>query len=111
MYPNTLVNETIDQIRSLISPREREVLELLSNGNSSVEIATHLYLSNHTVNDHRRSLMMKLQARNVAQMIRRGFELNLLNPSIYFHEKIDDLITRCIYSFQYSIYQRTGHQR
>ena len=82
MYPNTLVNETIDQIRSLISPREREVLELLSNGNSSVEIATHLYLSNHTVNDHRRSLMMKLQARNVAQMIRRGFELNLLNPSI-----------------------------
>jgi len=64
-----------------ISSREREVLELLSYGYSSPEIASSLYLSPHTVNDHRKALMSKLSVKNVAQMIRRGFELQLLNAS------------------------------
>lgn len=62
-----------------ISPREREVLELLSFGQSSLEIAARLYLSPYTINDYRRSLRDKLRAKNVAQMIRNGFELELLN--------------------------------
>lgn len=62
-----------------ISRRERQVLELLSFGQSSQEIAAQLYLSPYTVNDHRRSLRGKLRAKNVAQMIRKGFELQLLN--------------------------------
>jgi len=65
-----------------VSPREREVLELLSYGQSSVEIASTLFLSSHTVNDHRKALLEKLNDKNVAQMIRRGFEFQLLNPSI-----------------------------
>ena len=64
-----------------VSSREREVLELLSFGHSSVEIASTLYLSSHTVNDHRINLMGKLKAKNVAQMIRKGFGLQLLNTS------------------------------
>ncbi|NND31091.1 MAG: helix-turn-helix transcriptional regulator [Saprospiraceae bacterium] len=68
--------------RKSLSPREHEVLELLSKGLSSTDIAMELFLSNHTIKDHRRSLMEKLQARNVAQMIRRGFELELLLPAI-----------------------------
>ena len=64
-----------------VSPREREVLELLSYGQSSVEIASTLFLSSHTVNDHRKALLAKLNAKNVAQMIRRGFEFQLLNSS------------------------------
>jgi len=67
-----------------ISQREREVLELLSFGQSSHEIAELLYLSPYTVNDHRRSLRDKLRAKNVAQMIRKGFELQLLNFSTNF---------------------------
>ena len=70
------------RVTPLISPREQEVLILLSQGYASREIAATLYLSNHTVNDHRKALMVKLDARNVAQMIRRGFEHNLLNTSI-----------------------------
>jgi len=63
---------------SSVSSRERQVLELLSNGLSSTEIASKLYLSFHTVNDHRRALKDKLGAKNAAQMIRKGFELQLL---------------------------------
>lgn len=65
-----------------VSSRERQVLELLSQGHSSIEIASSLYLSHYTVNDHRKALLCKLDAKNVAQAIRRGFELQLLNPSI-----------------------------
>jgi DNA-binding NarL/FixJ family response regulator len=64
-----------------VSQREREVLELLSQGHSSTEIATTLFLSPYTVNDHRKALLWKLNAKNVAQAIRRGFELQLLNTS------------------------------
>ncbi len=66
-----------------VTSRERQVLELLSNGHSSTEIASTLYLSTHTVNDHRKNLKWKLDAKNVAQMIRKGFELQLLNTSSY----------------------------
>lgn len=69
-------------VRALVSPREKEVLLLLSNGYATREIAATLFISNHTVNDHRKALMLKLDAKNVAQMIRKGFELNLLNASI-----------------------------
>lgn len=61
-----------------VSTREMQVLHLLSNGYSSKEIAHQLYVSTYTVNDHRNSLLQKLEVRNVAQMIRRGFELDLL---------------------------------
>jgi len=35
-----------------ITPREREVLKLTSNGLSSKQIAHQIYLSHYTVNDH-----------------------------------------------------------
>jgi DNA-binding CsgD family transcriptional regulator len=64
-----------------ISTREKEILQLVSTGLSSSEIARILHLSSHTIRDHRKSLKRKLQVSNVAQLIRRGFELQLLNTS------------------------------
>ncbi len=82
MQAAAIQTSSIVRIRPLISPREKEVLFLLSNGYVTREIASSLFISDHTVNDHRKALMSKLGARNVAQMIRRGFELNILNASI-----------------------------
>ncbi len=61
-----------------ITPREREVLKLASNGLSSKQIAHQIYLSHYTVNDHLKSLKSKMQAANVAQLVRRGFETGIL---------------------------------
>ncbi len=69
------------QVKSHLSTREKEILELLSFGYSSPEIASSLYISPHTVNDHRKSILHKMCVKNVAQMIRKGFELELLNAS------------------------------
>ena len=64
-----------------VSPREYQVLNLLSNGYSSKDIALHLYVSPNTIKDHRKALLRKLNARNVAQMIRKAFELELLKTA------------------------------
>lgn len=63
----------------VISNRERQVLEMISYGHSSSEIADLLYLSYHTIIDHRKAIMNKLCARNAAEMIRIGFEKGILS--------------------------------
>lgn len=52
------------------TPREKEILELIANGFTSNEIADKLFISLNTVETHRRNLISKFQARNMAEMIR-----------------------------------------
>ena len=61
-----------------ISQREQEVLKLIAYELTSKEIAEQLYISTNTVNTHKRNLRDKLDVKNLAGMVRRGFELGLL---------------------------------
>lgn len=61
-----------------ISTREIEVLQLISQGLTNQEIATKLFLSHHTTESHRRNLMEKLDARNTADLVRKGMEKGLI---------------------------------
>jgi DNA-binding NarL/FixJ family response regulator len=62
--------------RKLLSPREREVLELLAHGLSGEDAAKQLYLSSETVRTHVRNAMAKLDASTrvhaVALAMQRG---------------------------------------
>jgi two-component system response regulator DesR len=60
-----------------LSPREREVLELVSQGATNREIAEALHLSPHTIKEHTSSLYRKLQARNRAEAVQRAQTLGL----------------------------------
>jgi DNA-binding NarL/FixJ family response regulator len=51
-----------------LTPREREVLQLVAEGKSSKEIAALLKLSAKTVDTHRRQVMEKLQLYSVAEL-------------------------------------------
>ena len=53
-----------------LSPREREVLQLVAEGKSSKEIALMLHLSSKTVEGHRRQIMEKLKLYSVAELTR-----------------------------------------
>jgi len=46
--------------RRVLTPREREVLDLLAQGRDNWEIAAHLCVSRHTVKSHVRGIMSKL---------------------------------------------------
>jgi DNA-binding NarL/FixJ family response regulator len=50
-----------------LTPRELEVLELLTRGLDNSEIAQALYLSQHTVKNHVSTILMKMEVENRIQ--------------------------------------------
>ena len=52
----------------VLTSREREVLQLMSEGNSTNKIAENLHVSIKTVESHRQQLMQKLNIRSVAEL-------------------------------------------
>lgn len=60
-----------------LSNREAEVLEHISNGLSTNDIAQQLNISNNTVEFHRHKLMKKLSANNMAQLVKKAIQLGL----------------------------------
>lgn len=63
---------------SHITEREREVLELLCQENTTSEIAERLFVSVRTVETHRKHLMEKLGAKNTAGIVYRAVKEGLL---------------------------------
>lgn len=64
------VGETGSRLSALTS-RERDVLDLLVAGHSTKRIAATLHVSPKTVDKHRHQVMRKLEARNVADVVRK----------------------------------------
>ena len=58
----------LDPSHASLSPREKEVLQLLAEGLSSPQIAKRLYIATSTVESHRRSVMRKLRIHSVADL-------------------------------------------
>jgi two-component system response regulator NreC len=60
----------------LLTGREREVLQLIAEGNSNKEVAARLFLSVYTVETHRKNILEKLKLHGAADLIlyavRRG---------------------------------------
>jgi len=68
-----------------LSTREMEILHLIADELTTEEIAEKLYISAHTAKTHRRNILLKLDVRNVAGMIRKAYESNLIQinfPSV-----------------------------
>jgi two-component system response regulator NreC len=62
------VQQEGETVSSLLSPREREVLQLIAEGWSTKQIAAHLYVSGKTIETHRRQIMKKLDLHNIADL-------------------------------------------
>jgi two-component system, NarL family, response regulator NreC len=61
-----------------LTPREREVLKLIGEGNKSKEIAEYLCISLHTVEKHRSNLMEKLNLHSVSDLTFYALEKGLV---------------------------------
>lgn len=65
-------------MKTIISPRELEILHLVAYEHNTKEIAKELFISEHTVISHRKKLLMKMDVKNAAGMVRKAFERKLL---------------------------------
>jgi DNA-binding NarL/FixJ family response regulator len=78
-YVNMLTNPRIDGSDGLTG-REREVLQLIAEGNTTKEIAQMLNLSPKTIDSHREHIMEKLDIRNIAGLTRYAIRDGLVTP-------------------------------
>jgi DNA-binding NarL/FixJ family response regulator len=63
-----------------LSPRQREVLQLLAQGSSTKEIAFRLKVSIKTVETHRAQIMDRLDIRDLAGLVRFAVRTGLVPP-------------------------------
>lgn len=61
-----------------LTKREIEVLNDISDGLKSQEIAEKLFISERTVEAHRGNIMKKLQAKNMAELIKKAMNLGII---------------------------------
>lgn len=64
---------------STLSPREKEILQLIAEEHTSSEIAEMLFISEKTVEKHRSRLMEKLNVRNLAGLVRLAIKYHLVD--------------------------------
>ena len=76
------VREKKDEGFSLTT-RQKEILKLVALGHTNREIGEQLHISVRTVEVHRFNLMRRLRVRNVAQLLRQGLLLKLINKNSF----------------------------
>ncbi|PNW29836.1 response regulator transcription factor [Formosa algae] len=64
---------------SYLTGREKEILELICNQHTTIEIAEKLCISPRTVEGHRNNLLLKTESKNVAGLVTYAVKNDLLN--------------------------------
>lgn len=64
-----------------LSAREREILQLLAENKTNKEIATRLMISVRTVETHRRSIMQKLNANSIVELVHYAIRNGMIQSS------------------------------
>ena len=62
----------------ILTPRQREILQLIAEGQSTKQMALSLNISLKTVETHRAQLMDRLEIHNIAGLVRYAIRNNLI---------------------------------
>ena len=77
-YMKSVFNKEKETI-SALTQREKEVLKLIAEENTTQEIADILFLSKHTIESYRKNLISKLNVRNLAGLTKYAIKLGLVD--------------------------------
>ena len=64
--------------RSRLTPREREIVQLLAEGKSTKEVAVALGLSVKTAETHRANIMRRLDCHSISELVRYAVRNNII---------------------------------
>ncbi len=71
-------DERKDEARSRLTPRQREIVQLLAEGKSSKEVAVALGLSVKTAETHRANIMRRLDCHSISELVRYAVRNNII---------------------------------
>jgi DNA-binding NarL/FixJ family response regulator len=77
LNPDLSAGASTDQVQSL-TPREREVVQLIAEGRTTKEVAAILGVSEKTIEAHRSNILRKLQLHSVADLVRYAIRNHLI---------------------------------
>jgi DNA-binding CsgD family transcriptional regulator len=63
---------------NLLSKREKEIIKLIVEGRCTCDIADSLFISRHTVNNHRKNIIAKLDIKSLCQLTKFALEFELI---------------------------------
>lgn len=63
---------------SILSQREKEVIQLIADELTTDEIAERLFISKSTIESHRKNIFFKLQVKNIAGLIKKALYLGIV---------------------------------
>jgi DNA-binding NarL/FixJ family response regulator len=64
-----------------LSEREIQIIKMIAEGLTNTQIADELFLSNHTINTHRKNILSKLGVKNTAGIVMYAVKTNLVSPN------------------------------
>jgi len=67
-----------EEKKIVLTRREKEVLGMIAEGLTNHEVAAKLFISTATVDTHRKNLLAKFDARNIASLIKTAMQLQLI---------------------------------
>jgi len=70
-----------------ISERELQIIQFIAEGYTNSQIAAIIYLSNHTVNTHRKNIMKKLGVNNTAGIVMYAVKTEMVSPNQFSFKK------------------------
>lgn len=74
-----------------LSDREMEIIKLIAEGYTNAQIAVVLYISNHTVNTHRKNIMKKIGVNNTAGIVMYAVKMKLVQPEKFSFSPSDEM--------------------
>ncbi len=75
---NLLLIEKRNEEIVWLGKREKEILQYIAEGYTSKEIANFIHREEETVRTYRRNLLIKLNAKNTPEAVKKGYEMKLI---------------------------------
>ena len=79
--PKNIFFKSLDPNPVQLSKRELQIIQFIAEGYTNSQIAAIIYLSNHTVNTHRKNIMKKLGVNNTAGIVMYAVKTQMVSPN------------------------------
>ena len=85
--PKNIDFKSLDPNPVSLSDRELQIVQFIAEGYTNSQIAAIIYLSNHTVNTHRKNIMKKLGVNNTAGIVMYAVKEQMVTPNQFSFKK------------------------